>query len=374
MNTKHLHIVTLDVPYPADYGGAIEMFNKIKWLHHFGYKIHLHCFTSKRPPQDHLDQFCEEVFYYNRQPLARIKECYLPYIVRSRAHKTLLENLQKDDHPILLEGIHCTYFLHVGALSNRKVFVRLHNTEFNYYKKLSEIETDVFKKTYYRIESKLLKRYERKLAQKAIFLAMSKTDEAIYTNKFKAKDVRYLPPFVGWEKVAEPVGKGSFCLYHGNLAVNENEKAASWLLTDVFNDINIPLVIAGSNPSEELEKLAHVNNNTCLVSNPSEKEMQDLIGKAQINILPSFNNTGIKLKIINALYTGRHCLVNPAAQEGAGIAAVCHVAADAIAFKEKAAVLYEEIYNADDIARRQDVLNNRYCNEKTAIQLISWLH
>jgi glycosyltransferase involved in cell wall biosynthesis len=374
VTSKHLHIVALDVPYPANYGGAIEMFHKIKWLHHFGYKIQLHCFTSKRPPQDILDQFCEEVFYYHRQPLARIKEYYLPYIVRSRSNKTLLENLQKDDHPILLEGIHCTYFLHIGALSNRKVFVRLHNTEFNYYEKLSQNEPDVFKKMYYRIESKLLKRYERKLAQKAIFLAMSKTDEAIYKNKLKAKDVRFLPPFVGWEKVAEPVGKGSFCLYHGNLAVNENEKAASWLLTDVFNDINIPLVIAGSNPSEELEKLAHVNNNTCLVSNPSEKEMQDLIGKAQVNILPSFNNTGIKLKIINALYTGRHCLVNPAAQDGASIAEVCHVAADASAFKEKAAELYEEIYNADDIARRQDVLNNRYCNEKTAIQLISWLH
>jgi hypothetical protein len=123
-----------------------------------------------------------------------------------------------------------------------------------------------------------------------------------------------------------------------------------------------------------LEKLAHVNNNTCLVSNPSEREMQDLIGKAQINILPSFNNTGIKLKIINALYTGRHCLVNPAAQEGAGIEAVCHVATDANAFKEKATELYEEIYNANDIARRQDLLNNRYCNEKTAMQLISWLH
>lgn len=374
MNSKHLHIVALDVPYPANYGGAIEMFNKIKWLHHFGYKIHLHCFSSKRPPQDILDDYCEEVFYYTRQPWARMKESYLPYIVRSRSSKNLLANLQKDDYPILLEGIHCTYFLHIGALKNRKVFVRLHNTEFNYYKKLSENESDIFKKLYYRIESKLLLRYEKKLADKAIFLAMSKTDEAIYKNKFKAKDVRFLPPFVGWEKVAEPVGKGSFCLYHGNLAINENEKAASWLLTEVFNNINIPLVIAGNNPSEELEKLAHVNNNTCLVSNPSEREMQDLIGKAQINILPSFNNTGIKLKIINALYTGRHCLVNPAAKEGAGIEAVCHVAADAKAFKEKAAELYEEIYNADDIARRQDLLNNRYCNEKTAVQLISWLH
>ena len=49
---------------------------------------------------------------------------------------------------------------------------------------------------------------------------------------------------------------------------------------------------------------------TCLVANPSEMEMQDMIAKAQINILPSFNNTGIQIKLLNALFNGRHCLVN----------------------------------------------------------------
>ena len=108
-------------------------------------------------------------------------------------------------------------------------------------------------------------------------------------------------------------------MYHGNLSINENEEAAEWLLKNVFNNLAIPFVIAGKIPSQRLEALAHPHEHTCLVANPSEKEMQDMIAKAQINILPSFNNTGIKLKLLNALYSGRHCLVNKAGVEGPGL-------------------------------------------------------
>ena len=57
--------------------------------------------------------------------------------------------------------------------------------------------------------------------------------------------------------------------------------------------------------------------------------MQDLIGKAHINVLPSFNATGIKLKLVNALFNGRHCLVNEATAEGSGLESACFVAHDA---------------------------------------------
>ena len=35
-----------------------------------------------------------------------------------------------------------------------------------------------------------------------------------------------------------------------------------------------------------------------------------MIAKAQINILPSYTHTGIKIKLVNAIFNGRHCLVN----------------------------------------------------------------
>ena len=60
---------------------------------------------------------------------------------------------------------------------------------------------------------------------------------------------------------------------------------------------------------------AYQNSNTRLVANPTEQELNELIKEAQINILPSFNVTGIKIKLMNALYNGRHCITNDAAIE-----------------------------------------------------------
>jgi hypothetical protein len=56
------------VPFPADYGGAIEEFYKIKSLHAAGVKIYLHCFVySGRTKQKELEKYCEQVFYYERK-------------------------------------------------------------------------------------------------------------------------------------------------------------------------------------------------------------------------------------------------------------------------------------------------------------------
>jgi glycosyltransferase involved in cell wall biosynthesis len=371
---KHLHIITLDIPWPADYGGVLDIFYKIVALHQQGVKIHLHCFSSGRPPQDELDQYCETVHYYTRKKFPAGISLRLPYIVSSRINNELWLNLQKDDYPILVEGIHCSYLLHIVALQNRRIFVRLHNVEFTYYSMLAKHEKNYFKKIYFLTESYLLKRYEKKIANKATFWPVSLHDEEVYKNLFGTKKTAFLPVFIPWNEVHSQLGKGSFCLYHGNLSVNENEKAAEWLLTEVFNDIPIPLVIAGKNPSEYLEKLVHVNRNTCLVSNPSELEMQDLIKKAQVNILPSFNCTGVKLKLLNALYNGRFCLINGAAAAGAAIDGLCYIANSAEDFKKSATALYEKTYSAEDTIKRQKVLDQHYNNEKNAVQIMEWIY
>ena len=87
----------------------------------------------------------------------------------------------------------------------------------------------------------------------------------------------------------------------------------------------IPFIIAGKDPSNRLIRKSRKNKNVSIVSNPSDAELNDLIAKAQIHVLPSFNKTGIKLKLINALYNGRHCVVNDEAVEGSGLEDACHI-------------------------------------------------
>ena len=61
--------------------------------------------------------------------------------------------------------------------------------------------------------------------------------------------------FHPYEDVSIKPGRGEFALYHGNLEVGENNLAAVFLAKEVFNALDIPLVIAGNNPSEELKHL-----------------------------------------------------------------------------------------------------------------------
>ena len=61
---KTLHVVALNIPWPANYGGVIDIYYKIKALHECGVKIILHCFEYERPHAAELEAICKEVHYY----------------------------------------------------------------------------------------------------------------------------------------------------------------------------------------------------------------------------------------------------------------------------------------------------------------------
>ncbi len=362
------------MPWPADYGGVVDLFYKIKSLHALGIKIHLHCYHNNKDAQAELMKYCSSVDYYPRKKNLAGFSFINPYIVQSRSDKKLQQLLQKDDYPVLMEGIHCTYLLKKGLLKGHKVFVRLHNVEYKYYRQLAEHENNILKKIYFLYESFLLKRYESAVANKARFWPVSIEDTDHYKKVFHAVQIEFLPVFLPWQDITIKPGKGFFCLYHGNLAVNENEKAADWLLNNVFDTLEIPFVIAGRNPSLPLKTLAHSHSHTCMAVNPTDAEMQDLIKKAQVNILPSFNKTGVKLKLLNALYNGRHCLVNEAGVEGTGLEGLCYTAETADDFKKTIAWLFEQNFSSEESQERQDVLQAMYDNEKNAQQLVEWIY
>ncbi len=368
MAPRILHIITHDVPWPADFGGVVDLFYKIKTLHDDGVIIHLHAFVNKRPPQDELKKYCATVNYYPRKKLSNFS-LWLPYIVSSRKSDELIKNLQKDQHPVLIEGIHCSYYLHTGKLTGRTVMLRLHNAEFEYYHHLACHEKNPLKKIYYQFESLLLKKYEMQLSKKTKIAAVSRQDVDLYKQTFNAPDIMHMPVFIPYTMADGREGKGSFCLYHGNLAINENEEAAIWLLQQVFSKLKVPFVIAGKNPSEKLKYLAHQQGHTCLVANPGDKELHDMIAKAQINILPSFNNTGVKLKLLNALFNGRHCLVNRAGAEGSGLEKLCSIAEDAEDFVTAVNYLYHIPYEQTENTNRQQVLGELYNNSKNMVKI-----
>jgi len=368
---KHLHIISFIVPYPVNYGGVFDIYHKIASLHKAGIKIYLHCFTEHNRQQPELDRFCEKIFYYPRRKGITGMSAKLPYIVASRMDKNLWRRLEEDNYPVLIEGIHAAGWLLNRNPSARKIILRLHNVEHDYYRQLFMSTSSTIKRVYYHFESVLLKKFEKRIADVPdLILAVSTQDVKNYKQRFGVKNIDVLPVFTGFTNDDPPSGTGYFCLYHGNLSVAENEKAVAWLLNEIFSGSDIPFVIAGKNPSPQLKQFIAKFDNAKLISDPSIEIMQSLIADAQCNVLPSFNVTGIKLKIINALFHGRHCIVNSAAVAGSGLESVCHVVKTPEQFREIVERLSALPLDKEEISARKKVLKNLFDEDKNCAKLI----
>ncbi len=373
MLEKRLHIVCLDTPYPVNCKRSFIMFNEIRALHEAGVKTTLHCFEYSRPKQDYLDSFCEEVIYYPKQKGHKGFSFSLPYIVSSRSDEQLVKNLEADDHPVYVHGVHSTFFLTRLDTSNRKILVRLHCAEHSFYNKLANIDTSLINKIYYQNESRLLKCYEKELSAKAVFATLNEETTYSYREQLCYENVISIPAIVPWNKIESREGKGNFCLYHGNLSMPENEKSAIWLLENVFNKIDIPFVIAGKCPSSLLEKLSLLKANTCLVANPSEMEMQDLISRAQINVLPSFNPESCNIKLLNALFCGRHCVVNETMANDMLLRPLLHIDDSPESFRSTILKLMNVSFEAYDIKDRGRLLSKHYNNDENVSRIMHQL-
>jgi glycosyltransferase involved in cell wall biosynthesis len=215
-----------------------------------------------------------------------------------------------------------------------------------------------------------LRQYERKLTEDFPIIAVSNNDAVFYRDELDKTETGYLPVFIPFNSVNALEGVGTYCLYHGNLSVAENEKAALWLLNKVFSLANVPFIIAGKDPSRRLIRKIEKNKNVHLVANPSDEELNDLIAKAQINVLPSLNNTGIKLKLINALYNGRHCVVNEEAVLGSGLEDACHVGTTSNAIASIITQLFHHPFSEEEVKLRKRLLGQIFNTKENVQRLI----
>ncbi|MCB0821050.1 MAG: glycosyltransferase family 1 protein [Bacteroidales bacterium] len=372
MSDKILHIIAFDIPYPPNYGGVIDVFYKLKALHRKGIGIILHCFEYPgRDRSEELNKYCKEVHYYPRLVGFNSALSFKPYIVSSRRSKDLLQNLLNDDHPILFEGLHSCYYINHPQLKNRIKIYRESNIEHRYYYNLFRVDKSPFKKLYFLLASFKLWAYQRILDHANLMLVVSAEDTQYLRDHFPKVKVEYLPSFHANDEISSKPGKGEFALYNGNIEVPENAHAVEFLINEVFSKNNYQLVVAGMNPPEYIRKLAAELQNIKLVANPPDDEMFRLIREAQVNILVTFQATGLKLKLLNTLYSGRFCLVNQPMLNGTGLDTLCHIGNSPESLSEQLDRLFNISFEKSEIDKREKLLFERFSNEKNADRLIS---
>jgi len=269
--------------------------------------------------------------------------------------KELLENLKTNSYPILFEGIHTCGFLDHSGLAGRKKIIRMHNVEHHYYRELAAATRNLTRKLYYFTESLKLRRFEKNVRYASGIAVISPNDHSYFNNRHE--NVTLVPAFHPFDEMRTSPGEGDYFLYHGNLSVEENQLAVDYLLDKVMGFTDVKFVIAGMNPSEKLIRKADRLPRVKLISNPSEERMEKLINEAHCCIIPTFQDTGLKLKLLYSLFAGRHVICNSEMAANTSLESLCHVAENAEHIVNLVKKIKEREFTAQNAEERKEKLN-----------------
>lgn len=317
-----LHVISFAVPDPPVYGGAIDVWHRLKALRAEGVRLTVHAFVYERSrPSEAMESLAERTFYYPRASRAGMLVHGFPMSVRSRMHKGLLARLSADSLPILFEGTQTTGWHE--RLAGRRLMLRAHNIESEYYQALAGTASPGIRWLYQR-ESRALARYEDRLwpAMSAIF-PISMSDAARLAGL--GREVAWLPPFHGNDSLDALPGRGGYLLYQGDLSLAVNQAALLELLALAPPRPDRPWRIAGRSGSPSFERRLALHSNLIRHADVSQEEMIRLIRDAQVVVLYSRHTSGMKLKLFPALWHARFIALSAFDRTGTPLDTACNV-------------------------------------------------
>ena len=367
--SKTLHIVSFDYPYPPNYGGIIDVYYKLQALRQAGINIILHYFADEAHDENALNALCQEVYYYPKKSVLNTRIFSdLPLRMFLRSEKSILDNLLRDDFPILFEGLHSSYIATCDELKGRKMYLRCHNAEAEYAANMATVEDSFIKRKSFEVEAKRTAAFEKDLHHFTGLFVLTEKDRKYFENS--NNNVQLLPIFHQDIGIEEPENLGNYILFHGNLSINENAQTAKWIINEIapkFWDFNF--IIAGKNPDDKLMKDCDLQNVKC-VANPSQDQMDDLIRDSQMVLLKTAVPSGIKLKLIDSLAKGRHVIADDNSVMSSGLENLVHRANTDEEFIRQIHYWMHKPLEPEIISQRSITFSTNLNNEKNAQWLI----
>ena len=165
----------------------------------------------------------------------------------------------------------------------------------------------------------------------------------------------YIPAFHDTERHTELVSSEKQLLYHGNLSVSENVGAALFLIK-VYQNTPNRLVIASSYSNNEVETEIEKYANIHFHPLQASEDLYPLFETSHINVLPTFQNTGIKLKLLNTLYQGKFIIANDYMVKDTGLESLCERANTKKEFLEKTKLLFKKEFTKSIIEEREETM------------------
>ena len=312
-------------PYPAHDGEAIAILQLAKGLVANGAVVTIlymntrkHHFEAAEIPEDLQKQirFIGVDVNNDVQPLAALFNIFspLPYhVVRFKSNtylnalKQLLHQQQFD--VIQAEGLYLIqYFQFITIPKNTKLIYRSHNIEAAIWSDITNNTRSIFKKWYLGLQAKKLYRYEKK--QPALIdavLPISTADTLFYREHFNNLPIHHTPTGVELTASVIPKEINTRTLYFiGGLDWIPNVEGLFWFMDEVFPALlnrfpDLTFHIAGRNGDAGWKSMQRPG----IIYHGAVPEAADFASDKYICIVPLLSGSGMKIKIIEAMFLGK---------------------------------------------------------------------
>ncbi len=328
------------VPFPPKDGGCIAIYNISMGLSQAGNPVDILAIETPKHPNTVKGKVLDEgiklesVFVDTsiklRQVLVNLIFSRIPYnaerFIDKNFREKLIELITLNHYDIIqLEGLYLAPYIEViRKHSKAKIALRSHNIENEIWYRLTENETNVLKKLYFKILARRVEKFERKIINKYDFLVPITYRDAVVYQKFgNTKPSKVIQTGIPVNKIAEGlrIRKHRKLYFLGSLDWLPNQEGVLWFVKNVWPILSIgrseiEFHIAGRNAPDWFEKTVDLPGITFHGEIDNAKEFAD---NNDIMIVPLLSGGGMRVKIVEAMALGKIIVTTPIGAEGLDI-------------------------------------------------------
>lgn len=328
--------LTPQLPYPPVSGGLIKTLKMIKFLSTI-HEIDLGFFLKDTSEITglNLEAFKNEVnatSFYKYLNVERTGTnflrslfCKVPMSVYRNRDKEFLSQIEaKMNNYDIIFIDHFLMFQYVPKEWKKKVVLHQHNAEFIMWQRYAETQPNLIKKTLINFEAIRIKEYEKSILERSN-VVLASTNDIELLSKITDKKIKFMetlhlgdesllesPPLV-FQKTQQAI------LYIGTLTWEANRDGLYWFLQNVWPRVkkNHPALIfnvIGKNNAPEL--FNEWGNDPQIKWHGFVEDLNVFYDNARISVAPLNFGSGIKVKVINALYRGLPMVTTEIGVEG----------------------------------------------------------
>ncbi len=338
--------LTTQLPYPPNSGGTIKSF---KLIEYFAKSHHLYVAAPlKEGEEKSISQFVQRVklkaYYFKPLNRKRSLGSLLQSYIRSASlnvYRNYSEQIQQkvnswlEDIDVIIVD-HYEMGAYVPDAFKGKVILHAHNAEYVLWQRLAKVLPRSIKKAAVLAEVSRIKRAEKKYGFRANMIWAAPNDIkklnalGLSFSKFQATyhlgdDQLLLKPELQFN------AKNKTLLFVGTLSWEANIQGLLWFIEKVFplllkQEKEVQLMVVGKNPDMRLLNAAARYSQ--ILFKGFVEDLEQVYQKASVAIAPLTFGSGMKVKVLEAMYRGIPMVTTSVGIEGIEHANDCVAVAD----------------------------------------------